>query len=183
MITIKHVQIVVAIAMFSLNILPNVWAATSRDSVVSKYNYRVVKVLDGDTLVASDGNVSFHVRIAGIDAPEKDQAYGKVSKLRLQELIGGETIQIIPVGKGYDKYSRVLGKVLLDDKEPAIILVEEGLATYYRPTCHDYPADKQKYEYDISPYLNAEFVARKLKKNMWSNPNGILPCKWRRLGE
>lgn len=156
-------------------------SASAGSTDVQKHQYQVVHIIDGDTFVASDGNVSFHVRMAGIDAPEKDQAYGKVAKLRLQEMIKGKSITIDPVGKGYDRYGRVLGKVVVDGTDPALTLVQEGLATYYRPSCRDYPEDKREYDYDVTPYLQAETAAKQLKKNIWSDPNIILPCKWRRL--
>lgn len=178
-----HILKLMMTAVTTITLLSIASMATAGNSVASKHEYQVVHVIDGDTLVASDGNVSFHVRIAAMDAPEKTQAYGKVAKIRMQELVNGKTITIEPVEKGYDRYGRVLGKVMVEGKDPALILVQEGLATYYRPTCRDYPADKQKYNYDITPYLAAEEEARKLKKNIWSDSNGVLPCKWRRLEE
>lgn len=179
--TFVHYSSIAMLFFTLLLICTNLTASEiNRDST---YGYRVVHVIDGDTFVASDGNVSFHVRIAGIDAPEKSQDFGKASKLKLEKLVKDKTIQIIPVGKGYDHYGRVLGKVLLGGKEPALILIQEGLATYYRPTCSDYPEGKQKYEYDISPYLSAEAEAKKQKKGIWSKSNLILPCEWRKLGK
>ncbi len=176
-----HILRMMMVTVAAIAMLSSTNVATAGNPVASKHEYQVVHVIDGDTLIASDGNVSFHVCIAGIDAPEKSQDFGKVSKLKLEELVKGKTVQITPVGKGYDQYGRVLGKVMLGGKEPALTLVEEGLATYYRPTCRDYPEGKQKYEYDITPYLNAEVEAKKLKKGIWSKSNLILPCEWRRL--
>ncbi len=118
-------------AIASLTISASYNVATAGDPAASKREYQVVHVIDGDTIVAGDGNVSFHVRIAAMDAPEKGQAYGKVAKLRMQELVNGKTITIEPIDKGYDKYGRVLGKVMVGEKDPALILIQEGLATYY----------------------------------------------------
>ena len=42
---------------------------------------RTVRVTDGDTIVIlSDGNVQHKIRLQGIDAPERGQAYGKKVK-------------------------------------------------------------------------------------------------------
>ena len=48
----------------------------------------VVNVIDGDTITVLDSNkVQHRVRIAGIDAPEKNQPFGNASRKRLGELV------------------------------------------------------------------------------------------------
>ena len=55
---------------------------------------RCTKVSDGDTIhVVTDGNVKFKVRLDRIDAPEKDQPYGKESTAYLSSLIRGKTVR------------------------------------------------------------------------------------------
>ena len=145
------------------------------------YKYKVVSVLDGDTFIATDSNIKFRVRIAAMDAPEKGQPYGKVAQHRLKKILSGQNIAIASVDKGVDRYGRVLGQVSLNVKDVALDLIGEGLATYYRPFCKDYPADKEKYNYDPRPYIAAEKEARNLKKNMWSDEHATLPCEYRRI--
>lgn len=145
------------------------------------HKYKVVSVLDGDTFIATDGNIKFKVRIAAMDAPEKGQSYGKVAQYRLKKMLSGQNIAITSISKGVDRYGRVLGLVSLNGKDIALDLISEGLATYYRPSCKDYPSDKDKYNYDPRPYIAAEKEARKSKKNMWSDEHAMLPCKFRRL--
>ncbi len=149
-------------------------------SAAKTYEYKVISILDGDTFFATDGNIKFRVRIAAIDAPERDQPYGRVAKHRLSQLLLKKKIQIKSIGKGVDRYGRVLGKITVEGKDVAIKMINAGLATYYRPFCKNYPANKKKYNYDPRAYINAEKKARKLKKNMWSSENTILPCKYRR---
>ena len=143
------------------------------------YSYKVLAVLDGDTFIATDGNVKFRVRIVAMDAPEKAQSYGEAAKNRLQQLILGKNIQISPVGKGYDLYARVLGHVAVEGQNVAKLLIEEGLAHYYRPSCKDYPVDKKKYNYDPTEYVKAEDQAKLEKRNLWSQSKIALPCKFR----
>jgi len=143
------------------------------------YAYQVVFILDGDTFIATDGNVKFRVRIVAMDAPEKGQPYADAAKGRLQQLLQGKAIQIQPVGKGYDLYGRVLGQVWVEGQDAARLLIEDGLATYYRPTCQDYPADKRKYNYDPGEYIKAEEKARLEKKGMWSLAKLTFPCRFR----
>jgi endonuclease YncB( thermonuclease family) len=73
----------------------------------------VVKVADGDTITIVDNSGKKHrIRLGGIDAPEKDQLYGKESTQSLLELTLGKTV-VIEYEKR-DRYKRIIGKVLVD---------------------------------------------------------------------
>ena len=53
---------------------------------------KVVSIADGDTITVLDADKKQHkVRLNGIDAPEKKQAFGAKSKARLGELVAGTT--------------------------------------------------------------------------------------------
>ena len=147
----------------------------------SKFQYTVVRILDGDTFIATDGNLSFKVRIATMDAPERGQPYSKMAKNRLEQMLKSKNVTIKPVEKGHDRYGRILGHIFLEGQDVAMEMITAGLATYYRPFCKDYPADKAKYSYDPRPYIAAEAEARKLKKNIWGDEETVLPCRYRRL--
>lgn len=72
-------------ALFSL-----ILAATCQFAMAEPLTGRVVAVTDGDTLTILDaGNQRHRVRVAGIDAPEKKQAFGQRSKMFLWELAFG----------------------------------------------------------------------------------------------
>lgn len=56
---------------------------------------RVVGIQDGDTItVIAQGNVQYRIRLAGIDAPEHNQAFGSRSKESLSRLIFGKTVNL-----------------------------------------------------------------------------------------
>ena len=56
---------------------------------------RVVGVADGDTItVRVDGHDSVKVRLAGIDAPEKAQPFGSVSKKRVSDMVFGRPVTV-----------------------------------------------------------------------------------------
>lgn len=148
-------------------------------SAWQNYSYSVIRITDGDTFVATDGNIQFKVRIAGMDAPEKAQSYGKIAKTSLNTLISGKKVTIKSVGYGMDQYGRVLGIVFVDGNDIAESLIQQGLATYYRPRCNDYPADKDKYNYDPRAYIATETVAKAKKLNFWSTNKVTLPCEFR----
>ncbi len=54
---------------------------------------KVVKITDGDTLYVLHANYEQHkIRLAGIDAPERKQAYGLASRKRLASMVAGQLI-------------------------------------------------------------------------------------------
>ena len=76
----------------------------------------MVRVIDGDTIVVLDtGKVQHKIRLQGIDAPERRQAFGTKSKEHLSELVAGKSVKV-DYSK-YDRYRRVLGKIILNGKD------------------------------------------------------------------
>ncbi|WP_414482899.1 thermonuclease family protein, partial [Salmonella enterica] len=54
----------------------------------SSFEAKVVKIIDGDTITALDGqNTSIKIRMYGIDAPESKQAFGQKAKQALSSAI------------------------------------------------------------------------------------------------
>lgn len=146
----------------------------------TQHHYKVVRVIDGDTFDATDGVIEFRVRIAGIDAPEKAQGYGKVASFKLKEAIEAKNIRLQPVKDRKDGYNRILAQVFLDDLDVGQFLIQEGLATYYRPTCKNFPEDENRYNYDAKPYVEAEQNAKSRKRGLWRFGDQQLPCKFRK---
>ena len=70
-----------------------VWASSS--AVSAEIIGRVVGVSDGDTItVLVDGHESVKVRLVGIDAPEKAQAYGAASKRNLSVQVFDKSVTV-----------------------------------------------------------------------------------------
>ena len=100
--------------------------------------YKVVKVVDGDTLrVMIDGKET-KVRFIGVNTPEsvhndesKNTDEGKQASDWLKELLDGEKVYLEYDVDPEDKYGRTLAYVYLDDGETMVqrLLLEEGLAT------------------------------------------------------
>jgi len=80
-----------------------------------------VRVTDGDTIVIlSEGNVQHKIRLQGIDAPERGQAYGTKSKEHLAGLVAGRFV-VVEYDKR-DRYGRIVGKVLVGGKDARLVL-------------------------------------------------------------
>lgn len=143
------------------------------------FKYTVIRVVDGDTVEATDGNIKFKVRIAGMDAPEHDQDFGKVAKSAISDLILNKQITLQPIAGGLDRYGRTLGQVFVNGNDVSLTMIQKGMATYYRPTCEDFPAASTKYNYDPRSYVEAEGQAKKSKLYIWSVKDFELPCAHR----
>src|SRR5512147_661368 len=71
---------------------------------------KVVAVADGDTItVLDDAKRQHRVRIAGIDAPEKNQAFGSRSKEHLGQLAFGQHVTCGVIKT--DAYGRAVANV------------------------------------------------------------------------
>jgi len=73
---------------------------------------KVVKITDGDTLYVLDANYKeYKIRLAGIDAPERKQAYGLASRKHLALIVAGK--QVTVEYQKRDRYGRIVGKAWL----------------------------------------------------------------------
>lgn len=134
---------------------------------------RVVRVVDGDTLYILDASKKQHkIRLTGIDAPERKQAFGKKSKEYLSDLVAGRQV-VIDYSKR-DRYKRILGKVLLDNQDMNLEIVKAGLAWHYKKY------QKEQTKLDRKLYTQAEDEARKNKRGLWFDVNAVPPWEFRR---
>lgn len=80
-------------------------------------------VIDGDTIVVN----KIKVRLAGIDAPELDQPWGKKSKWAMVHICKGQTITVELTGE--TSYDRLVGTCYLPDgRDIGAELIKQGLA-------------------------------------------------------
>src|SRR5574343_81158 len=85
-------------------------------SKAETYTGRVVGVADGDTVTVLDStNTQHKVRLAGIDAPEKKQAFGQASKENLSNLVYDKIVTIDTSKR--DRYQREIGKVIINGRD------------------------------------------------------------------
>ncbi len=115
--------------------------AVFADSLTGK----VGRVVDGDTLYVLDANYKEHkIRLAGIDAPERKQAYGLASRKHLASIVASKQVTIEYQKR--DRYGRIVGKVLLDGIDVCLEQVKAGFAWHYKKYQHEQsPEDQQLY--------------------------------------
>lgn len=134
---------------------------------------RVVGVLDGDTIdVLDSAHVSHRIRLAGIDAPEKSQAYGNKSKQSLSDLVFGKEISVETHKR--DRYGREIGKVTLDGEDMNLAQIRRGMAWFYRQYERELSSEDQ------AAYDAAEETARSKKRGLWADLAPLPPWTFRR---
>ncbi len=102
----------------------------------------MVKVVDGDTVYILDASKARHkIRLAGIDAPERRQAFGTKSKESLRDLVAGEVIDV--EWHKRDRYKRIVGKIIHAGSDVNLAMVNAGYAWFYRKYAREQsPADQ-----------------------------------------
>ncbi|SFO14102.1 thermonuclease family protein [Nitrosospira briensis] len=134
---------------------------------------QVVKISDGDTLTILDASRQQHkIRLSGIDAPERKQAFGTVSRQYLASLAFGKAVTVEWYKR--DRYQRIIGVVLLDGRDVNLELVKAGLAWHYKYYENEQPLGERLL------YTEAEEVARLDRVGLWSDPSPIPPWDFRR---
>ena len=134
---------------------------------------KVVSVADGDTITVLDAEKTQHkIRLQGIDAPEKAQAFGAKSKQALYEMVHGKTVQVS--FEKSDKYGRILGKVLLDGQDICHQQIKAGLAWHYKKYQNQQPIA------DRDAYSASETAAKNEKLGLWSDPRPVAPWDFRK---
>lgn len=134
---------------------------------------RVVGIADGDTVTVLDAtNTQFKIRLMGIDAPEKKQAFWQNSKEHLSQMVFNKQVSVEYTKK--DKYGRTVGKVIVDGVDANLEQVKAGLAWHYKQYQREQSAE------DIAVYVLAEELARNESKGLWADAEPVPPWEWRR---
>lgn len=133
---------------------------------------RVVEVIDGDTVtVLVQGREQLKVRLAGIDAPERKQAFGQRAKRQLSALVFGKAVTV--VGRKQDRYRRLIAKLLVEGQDANLEMIALGYAWHFK-----------RYELEQSPadrvaYAQVEARARAERRGLWADPAPLPPWEFR----
>jgi micrococcal nuclease len=128
---------------------------------------QVIHVADGDTLTLVINKEWVRARLAGIDAPEANQPFGKLSRESLSDLCFWQQVTVIPKGK--DQYGRMFAQVFCGDVDAGAEQVRRGMAWVY---------DHDVKDNDLQP-LQAD--AKTAKRGLWADPYSKPPWKWREV--
>ena len=115
---------------------------------------RVVGVSDGDTItMLDDGKIQHKVGLAGIDAPERGQAFGERSRQSLSALVFQKRVE-----------------VRCHKKEQ----IRLGMAWHYKEYQHEQTTQ------DRLVYRDEEESARARRVGLWTDAKPVPPWEWRK---
>lgn len=127
---------------------------------------KVVKVVDGDTFDVLDStSKTIRIRMNGIDAPEKKQAFGEASRKQLASLCAGKRVRIVKYST--DRNKRWIADSYVDGISLSHRMVQEGMAWHF-----------VKYSSDTTLAILQQ-QARAKKIGLWSDPHAIAPWDYR----
>lgn len=136
------------------------------NSNISNDTYKVLKVVDGDTIKIKYNGKTEKVRLIGIDTPEsvspnksKNCEEGKIASNFTKNYLEGKNIKIEFDVQQRDKYNRLLAYIYIDNQMYNEILLKEGYAKL------DTVPPNIKY---VNDFKKLQEEARKNKKEFWS---------------
>lgn len=134
---------------------------------------RVVGIIDGDTIdVLMPGMQVVRVRLSGVDAPERGQAFGTAAKAALSELVFAR--QVVVQWKKRDRYERLVGKVTVSGVDANLAMLTRGMAWHYVR----FEAEQERQ--DRASYAQAEREARAQRRGLWGDPQPVAPWDYRK---
>jgi len=134
---------------------------------------RIVGVSDGDTLTLLDAeHVQHKIRVAGIDAPEKQQPFGEKAKLSLSALTYNRTVEADC--RKVDRYRRNVCVVFVGGMDVGLDQVKAGMAWWYRQYA------KEQTSRERIDYEQAESQAKLRRHGLWNSADQTPPWEWRR---
>lgn len=142
--------------MLAALLLAALSGAQPSSTVGATFTATVVHVADGDTIdvrVASTGE-RVRIRVHGIDAPERGEAFSQVALRFTRATVFSRTVSV--QGRDVDAYGRLVARVRVDDTDLSEALARAGLACHYR-------------RYSDDPALErAEGEARAAGRGFWA---------------
>jgi endonuclease YncB( thermonuclease family) len=149
-------------AVFGLAVL----ALSVGVAAAEEFAGRVVGITDGDTIKVLRAGRAETVRLEGVDAPEKRQAYGERARRFAADLSFDRTVVVRATGR--DRNGRLLGEVVLPDgRSLNQELVRAGYAWWFR-----------RYSRDVR-LARLEEEARQDRRGLWADHAPEPPWEYR----
>lgn len=144
---------------------PSVWATTMAGVVFV--------VIDGDTVLFKPDHASatsrtfMKIRLADIDAPEKEQPHGEASTRVLTDLVLNKHVEVDIVAT--DIYGRSIARIQMGAVQVNAELVRRGAA---------WASTRARSDAEL---VDAQMEARREHRGLWNAVDPIPPWEWRRV--
>jgi endonuclease YncB( thermonuclease family) len=130
---------------------------------------KVIEINDGDEITIFNMNRPVRIRLIGIDAPEKDQAFGEIAKQHLADLVMDKFVFVEYTGIGL--HTDLIGRVLLNGADINAQMIRDGAAWYAPQLSHLTDTDKEIYS-------KSEEAARNEKRGLWQVDGAVAPWEF-----
>ena len=130
----------------------------------------VTRVIDGDTIEVTLSGKTESIRLYGIDAPEKKQAFGLAAKDFVEVMVGGKMVDILLVGKK-DRYERPVAIVMYGTQNLQEQLILAGYAWVYPQYCR---------KSFCAAWSTLQGISAGNRVGLWAQPAPVRPWEWRR---
>lgn len=139
------------------------WAACA---IAETFTAQVIAVLDGDTVIVQQARKKTTIRLAGIDAPEKLQAFGPASREALAALVLRKTVRV--TAKTVDDYGRVVavlqsGRIHVNEEQ-----LRRGMAWEY------------SHRHADQALMALQVEAQRARLGLWAAANPVPPWDFRK---
>lgn len=150
---------------------------TTKNDSTSFSEAKVIRVIDGDTVIVRNQKQEIRVRLDSIDCPEDGQEWGDIAKFGLVKLIGGRMVRL--EDHGVDTHGRTLATIFVWQEQKCEWLnvnermVTLGHAWVMRLFYKHLPKDRQNKLNRLERWAKAKRVG------LWQRQNPIPPWTWR----
>ena len=131
----------------------------------------VVGITAGDTITVLNSETlkDVEIRLYGVDAPEKNQAFSERARQFTSKLVYGKMVEVKVMST--DRYGRTVAMIYADKTLLNEELVKAGLAWVYEFYCSEPICES---------WGNFQLRARFDKRGLWADPDRIPPWVYRR---
>lgn len=127
---------------------------------------KVIAVIDGDTVLIRRAGGVLKIRLAEIDAPEKDQPFGASSQRSLSDMVLGKQVQV--VSQAMDQYGRMVARLNVGGLDVNTEQIRRGMAWEY------------SFHHSNHELIALEAEARQEPRGLWAMSAPIPPWEWRK---
>ena len=132
----------------------------------SQTTYKIIRIVDGDTLIIDYNGVEERVRLIGVDTPEsvhpdatKNSEFGKIASDFSKKYLDGKEVSLELDVQERDKYGRILAYMYVGGQMYNKILLQEGMAKVAT-----YPPNVRY----VDDFKALEKAAREANKGLWA---------------